>query len=78
MVTQLELEGIIFKSLHELIDTVSSSGKLVFHLFRALVEFERNLIRERTQAGLQAARARYQLRYQRKNFFVRILHQLDL
>ena len=58
VVTQLELESINFKSLHESIDTVSSSGKLVFHLFGALAEFERNLIRERTQAGLQAARAR--------------------
>ena len=58
VVTQLESEGINFKSLHESIDTVSSSGKLVFHLFGALAEFERNLIQERTQAGLQAARAR--------------------
>ena len=58
VVTQLELEGINFKSLHESIDTTSSSGKLVFHLFGALAEFERNLIRERTTAGLQAARAR--------------------
>ena len=58
VVTQLELEGINFKSLHESIDTVLSSGKLVFHLFGALAEFERNLIRERTQVGLQAARTR--------------------
>ena len=58
IVTQLELEGIDFKSLHESIDTASCSGKLVFHLFGALAEFERNLIRERTQAGLRAARAR--------------------
>ena len=58
VVTQLELESINFKSLHESIDTVSSSGKLVFHLFGALAEFERNLIRERTTAGLQAARTR--------------------
>ena len=58
MVTQLELEGNNFKSLHESIDTASSSGKLVFHLFGALSEFERKSIRERTQAGLQAARAR--------------------
>jgi DNA invertase Pin-like site-specific DNA recombinase len=45
-------------SLQESINTTSSSGKLVFHLFGALAEFERNLIRERTQAGLTAARAR--------------------
>lgn len=46
------------KSLQESIDTTSSSGMLIFHLFGALAEFERNLTRERTQAGLQAARAR--------------------
>jgi DNA invertase Pin-like site-specific DNA recombinase len=45
-------------SLEESINTTSSSGQLVFHLFGALAEFERNLIRERTQAGLKAARAR--------------------
>ena len=39
-------------------DTSSNSGKLIFHIFGALAEFERNLIRERTQAGLNAARAR--------------------
>ena len=54
----LESQGIQLKSLHESIDTASSSGKLIFHLFGALAEFERNLIRERTQAGLQAARSR--------------------
>ena len=55
---QLEARGIGLKSLHESIDTTSSSGKLIFHVFGALAEFERNLIRERTQAGLAAARAR--------------------
>ena len=58
MVTRLESSGIGLKSLHEAIDTSSSTGKLVFHLFGALAEFERNLIRERTQAGLRAARVR--------------------
>ena len=58
MVNHLESEKIGLKSLQEAIDTTSSSGKLVFHIFGALAEFERNLIRERTQAGLQAARAR--------------------
>ena len=58
MVSQLEARGIGLKSLHESIDTTSSSGKLIFHVFDALAEFERNLIRERTQAGLAAARAR--------------------
>jgi DNA invertase Pin-like site-specific DNA recombinase len=50
--------GIGFKSLTEHIDTTTSSGKLIFHVFGALAEFERDLIRERTQAGLHAARAR--------------------
>lgn len=58
MITQLEARGIGLKSLQESLDTSSSSGKLIFHIFGALAEFERNLIRERTQAGLQAARAR--------------------
>ena len=57
MVTLLESRGIGLKSLHEAMDTSSSSGKLIFHIFGALAEFERNLIRERTQAGLKAARA---------------------
>jgi DNA invertase Pin-like site-specific DNA recombinase len=47
-----------FKSIQENIDTTTSGGKLVFHIFGALAEFERDIIRERTQAGLQAARAR--------------------
>ena len=58
MVKHLESKGIGLKSLQESIDTTSSSGMLIFHLFGALAEFERNLTRERTQAGLQAARAR--------------------
>jgi DNA invertase Pin-like site-specific DNA recombinase len=56
--TDLEGRGIGFKSLTENIDTTTSGGKLIFHIFGALAEFERNLIRERTQAGLLAARAR--------------------
>jgi DNA invertase Pin-like site-specific DNA recombinase len=47
-----------FQSLRESMDTTTSGGKLVFHVFGALAEFERELIRERTQAGLRAARAR--------------------
>lgn len=53
----LENKGIGFKSLHETIDTTTSTGKLVFHIFGALAEFERNLIKERSKAGLVAARA---------------------
>src|ERR687891_965386 len=56
--TDLEGRGIGFKSLTENIDTTTSGGKLIFHIFGALAEFERNLIRERTRAGLMAARAR--------------------
>ena len=50
--------GVGLRSLTEADDTTSSGGRLVFHLFAALAEFERDLIRERTQAGLAAARAR--------------------
>jgi len=57
-VAYFEKEGIAFKSLQESIDTTTPTGKLIFHMFGALAEFERNLIRERTQAGLAAARAR--------------------
>lgn len=60
-VTWLESEGISFKSLQESIDTTTSGGKLIFHMFGALAEFERNLIRERTNAGLLSARARGRL-----------------
>ena len=54
----LEERGVGFQSLQEAIDTTTSGGKLIFHIFGALAEFERNLIRERTNAGLKAARAR--------------------
>lgn len=54
----LERKGIGLRSLQESIDTTSNSGRLIFHMFGALAEFERNLIRERTQAGLTAARVR--------------------
>jgi DNA invertase Pin-like site-specific DNA recombinase len=57
-VTDLQERSIGFKSLTESIDTTTSGGKLVFHIFGALAEFEREIIRERTSAGLSAARAR--------------------
>src|SRR5919202_2585919 len=57
-VTELEQLGIGFKSMQENIDTTTSGGKLVFHIFGSLEEFEREVIKERTAAGLEAARAR--------------------
>jgi len=57
-ITELEHRGVGFRSLSESIDTTTPGGKLVFHIFAALAEFERDLIRERTRAGLEAARAR--------------------
>ena len=61
IVTELIEKGVDFESLEEKIETTNTSGKLIFHLFAALAEFERNLIRERTNAGLTAARARGRL-----------------
>ena len=66
-VNYLEEKEVGLKSLQESIDTSTSTGKLVFHIFGALAEFERNLIRERTQAGLEAARARGRLGGRRKS-----------
>lgn len=57
-VGELEERGVGFRSIHEGIDTTTSTGKLVFHIFAALAEFERDLIVDRTKAGLAAARAR--------------------
>ena len=55
-VETLRLRGVGFRSLTEALDTTTAQGRLVFHMFGALAEFERSLIRERTQAGLAAAR----------------------
>src|SRR5438874_3112614 len=60
-ITNLNNRKIGFKSITENIDTTTSGGKLVFHIFGALAEFERDIIRERINAGLQAARARGRL-----------------
>ena len=57
-VTRLQSQDIGFKSLTESIDTTTPGGVLIFHVFGALAQFERDLIRERTRAGLTAARAR--------------------
>ena len=61
VVKKLEARDIGLRSLRESIDTTTSTGKLVFHIFGSLAEFERELIRERTMAGLAAARARGRL-----------------
>ena len=58
IVAELEAKGVSFESITEKIETASAAGRLVFHVFAALAEFERDLIRERTRAGLAAARAR--------------------
>jgi DNA invertase Pin-like site-specific DNA recombinase len=55
-IEDLEKRGVGFKSLTENIDTTASGGKLIFHIFASLAEFERSIIRERTKAGLEAAR----------------------
>lgn len=57
-IADLNNRKIGFKSIQENIDTTTSGGKLIFHIFGALAEFERDIIREKTNAGLQAARAR--------------------
>ena len=58
IVHQLEENKVGIKSLNESLDTTTPGGRLIFHVFGAIAEFERSLIRERTMAGLQAARAR--------------------
>ena len=57
-VNALETRGVSFRSLTEAIDTTTPGGRLIFHIFGALGQFERDLIRERTRAGLDAAAAR--------------------
>ena len=60
-ITKLNNRKVGFKSITENIETTTSGGNLVFHIFGALAEFERDIIRERTQTGLQTARARRRL-----------------
>ncbi len=57
-VEEMEGRGVGFRSLTESIETTTSGGRLIFHIFAALAEFERSVIRERTTAGLKAAKAR--------------------
>lgn len=58
VVATLEAKGVGFKSLTEGLDTTTPGGRLVFHIFGSIAEFERGLIKERTNAGLKAAKAR--------------------
>ncbi len=62
IVNTLKERGVELRSLRESIDTTTPAGKLTFHLFAALSEFERDMIRERTKAGLAAARRRVRVR----------------
>ncbi len=68
LMAELEGQGIGFQSVTEAIDTTTPGGKLVFHIFAALAEFERNVIRERTRTGLEAARARGRKGGRKKKF----------
>lgn len=61
IINSLQGRGVAFESITERVETASAGGKLVFHVFAALAEFERNLIRERTKAGLEAAKSRGRL-----------------
>lgn len=57
-IAELQARDVAFRSLTEGVDTTTAAGRMTFHIFGALAEFERSLIQERTQAGLEAARAR--------------------
>jgi DNA invertase Pin-like site-specific DNA recombinase len=60
-IAHFQEKGVGFKSINDPIDTTTSQGRLIFNIFASLAEFERDLIRERTQAGLTSARARGRL-----------------
>ena len=68
LVERLEERSVGLRSLHESIDTTSASGRLFFHIMGSLAEFERNLIRERTKAGLMAANRRGRLPGRKRSF----------
>lgn len=61
LINELESKEVGFQSITDHIDTTTPAGKLMFHIFGALAEFERNIIKERTMAGLKAARSRGRL-----------------
>lgn len=80
LVAELKKKGVGLISLQEKIDTTTANGKLVFHIFCSLAEFEREIIRERTNAGLAAARARGRVGGRKKALKeedVRALHALS-
>ncbi|QRR00114.1 recombinase family protein [Dyadobacter sandarakinus] len=58
LITDFQEKEVGFKSLNDAIDTTTAQGRLIFNIFASLAEFERDIIRERTKAGLNAARAR--------------------
>jgi DNA invertase Pin-like site-specific DNA recombinase len=58
LVGELEGRGVGFRSLKESLDTTTAEGRLIFHVFSALAEFEREIVRERTMVGLESARAK--------------------
>ena len=60
-IAEFDKQEVLFKSISDPIDTTSAQGRLIFNIFASLSEFERELIRERTNAGLQSARARGRL-----------------
>ena len=76
IVGELEQRGVAFLSLTENIETGNAAGKLIFHVFASLAEFERNLIRERTRAGLDAARARGRLGGRKPKLDARQVHEI--
>lgn len=84
LVSTLDEKGIQLASLTESIDTSTSSGKLFFHIFGAIAEFEKNLIVDRTRAGLAAARARGRkggrpkiLDQSKRNLAVKLYHEKE-
>lgn len=76
IVGELEQRGVGFLSLTENIETGNAAGKLIFHVFASLAEFERNLIRERTRAGLDAARARGRLGGRKPKLDAQQVHEI--